>query len=158
MKKSSNRVSKRIGGPFLAAAFFCESMMEDSSGKVSAIGILDTVTIYIAHDAPKNVPSEDTPLPLTQSLLVFFRGGDSPGKHQLRLVLTRPDGKRGKPTDREVELSKSLQGGINVRTHMAMSITMTGVYWLDVILDGKLYTRVPLKVAVQRVPAPEGKK
>jgi len=146
--------TKKFGGPFLAAAVFCESTLEDASGKISAIGILDGCQLFLSNDAPPDVPSESQPAALVQNALFIFRSGDSPGKHKLRLVVEQPNGKRIKTAEKDIDLSGPSHGGINLKTNLLLQVSASGVYWVDVILDDKRVTRMPLNVTVQRLPAP----
>lgn len=155
MAKKKKQV-KKIGGPFLAAAVFCESIMEDSGGKVSAIGILDGCELYIPPDAPPDVPSETQAVGFSQNVLLIFRSGDAPGKHKLWFVIERPDGKRLKHPEREIELSSPPNGGLHLKTTAFFKVASSGVYWFDVFLDGKRFTRMPLNITIQRLPSQKG--
>jgi hypothetical protein len=143
---------KKTGGPFLAAAVFCESVLLDTSGKISAVGISDGINLFISSEAPPDMPSKTQPATMMQNILIIFRSGDSPGKHRLRLVIEQPDGRRTKAQEQEIELSAPSQGGCNVRTQLQMNIYSSGVFLVDVILDGKRFTRMPFNVAYQRLP------
>jgi hypothetical protein len=158
-KKTPRKQQKKVGGPFLSVAVFCETIMEDAGGKVSAIGILDGCTFYITHDAPATVPSEKQPANSIQHLLIGFKTGDSPGKHQLRLEMENPDGTRKTINEKEIELPKAQNGGVNLRIQVGMSAYLAGIYWLDVFLDENLTTRMPLNIQFQKLPPPlSGKK
>jgi hypothetical protein len=149
-KKKSD---KKIGGPFLGAAVFCENFIDDASGKISALNILDSVTAYLPPDTPQDVPSKEQPIGLMQNALLIFRTGDAPGKHHLRVTMTDPSDERAKAFEREIELSAESHGGIHIKTRFSLSIPMAGLYWFDVFLDGKRVTRMALKVTLLRLPA-----
>lgn len=151
-KKPAAKKAAKVGGPFLAAAVFCESIMEESSKIVSAIKIIDGVQYYIHPDAPDDVPSKEHPVPISQRALLTFKTGDSPGTHHLKMVLEEPSGNRQEIKTQEIVLSPPPQGGCNVTSTIAIPIRANGVYWFDVFLDGKLMTRMPLNVNVQRLP------
>lgn len=153
-RASKKKTAKKMGGPFLAAAVFCEAIMEDSNKSLSAIKISDGIQIWLPQEAPANVPSKEQPIPVTQHILVIFRSGDSPGKHALKLVVEGPSGNRKEAMSQDVELSKPPHGGLNLRTLANLGLTSSGLYWIDVFLDGKRYTRMPLNVSIQRLPAP----
>jgi hypothetical protein len=146
-----------IGGPFLAAAVFCENILEGKDGMMSAMNIVDGCKIQIHADAPPEIQTLASPIPVSQNALVIFRTGDSPGKHKLTFVAQGPDGKRHKPASQEIKLGKDPNGGMNVKVNAAFAVHASGVYWLDVMLDGKRVTMMPLNVDVQRdaaTPAP----
>lgn len=143
---------KNTGGPYLAAAVFCDSILEDKSGKMSALGIADSCQLFIAKDAPQNIPSKELQLPMIQNALLMFKSGYSPGNHQLRLVVEQPDGQRNEVLKKTLDFTPLPHGGFNVKTQINFNIAANGIYWLDVILDNKRLTRMPLKISVQRLP------
>lgn len=148
----TKKAKKALGGPFLAAAVFCESVMEDNTKKMSAFGIMDGTNFWLAEDTPADAPSKSQPIAFVQNMLIIFRTGDAGGKHELRLVLEQPDGKRTDILKESIELTPQPYGGCNVRTQAMLKVFTAGVYWIDVILDGKRFTRMPLNVTIRRLP------
>ena len=56
----SKTTKKKAGGPYLAAAFFCESTIEDKKdGAISAIRIIDQMEVAIDPAAPPDFPSDE---------------------------------------------------------------------------------------------------
>jgi hypothetical protein len=148
----AKKKAKKIGGPFLAAAFFCENILEDMQRKLTVQGISDSVQLVMHPLSPKDMPSVEKPLPFNLQLLLMFRSGDAPGKHKLKLEIESPSGKRTTVKDDEVTLSDQPHGGVNVKTIATMSITSNsgGLYLVDVYLDDKLMTRMPLTITITR--------
>lgn len=146
----------KIGGPFLAAAFFCENILEDADGSLSVIRIHDGMNIVISDEAPADFPSKDKPFPIRKFFLLTFRSGDSPGDHQLKVVVLSPSGKRTEMVNRTVTLKDVSNGGLNVKNEAMIGVHLSGVYWFDVFLDGKRMTRMPFKIDIKRgqVPPP----
>src|SRR5262245_34366539 len=96
MTKGKRRTKKK-GGPFLAAAFFCETVLEDKKdGALSAIRIVDTITVNLPPSTPPEVPSEQHRIPISLAGLVAFKTGDSPGEHTVRVDMESPSGKKPK--------------------------------------------------------------
>lgn len=147
----SNRKSKKVGGPYLAAAVFCESIMEGPDNILSAVRIVDGIKLLATAEAPAGFPSKEYPYLLHQNMLLIFRSGDSPGKHELKLITTKPDGKKSKPHIQSIKLTPKPNGGTNLKSHLAVAVTAVGVYWIDVFLDNKLMTRMPISVDIQRM-------
>lgn len=147
--------TKKAGGPFLAAAVFCESILEDKDRVISVIRVIDGCQVFITPNAPPEVPSKAVPVQVSQNVLVSFRSGDAPGKHLLKLVLEQPDGKRSDIAEQEIELSPEPHGGSNIKIAATMLVYSSGVFWIDVNLDNKRFTRMPLRVSIQRLPMPE---
>lgn len=148
----------KIGGPFLGAAFFCESVMEDQDKVISAIRIADSMNMWLSPDAPQDAPSESQPIRIIQHFIVMFRSGDAPGKHELKLVMHTPSGKKSEVFKKVIELTKEPNGGFQLKGQAGFEIHSTGVYWMDVSLDGKLYTRMPYRININRLARPKAKK
>jgi hypothetical protein len=148
MKKPN--APNKPGGPFLAAAVFCDNILEEMGGVVTAYRIVDSVQGLIAASAPPDLPSKKNPIEFRLNMLLVFRSGDSPGKHKLKLVVESPLGKRKTMSAQEIELSPEPQGGINFKSNFVLRAYSNGMFWVDVILDGKRLTRMPLSVAMRR--------
>ena len=65
-------------------------------------------------------------------------------------MVEQPDGKRTEGMSQEIELSPELHGGVNIKSHAVLGVYGSGVHWVDVFLDGKLFTRMPLNVVLTR--------
>jgi hypothetical protein len=146
--------AKGYGGPFIATAVFCDSILEDSSGKMSAMGISDGCSFVVSHNAPPEVPSKDHPINAMQNVLIMIKSGSSPGKYTLSLTVESPVGKRDEVVRKEVTLSAPPNGGINMRITLGFTVYETGIYWFDVYLDGRRLTRMPLNITIDRLPPP----
>lgn len=108
--------SKKTGGPYLAAAFFCETILEDKyDNTLSAIRIIDQIIFTIDPFAPPDFPSESKKIPVPVTGLLAFRSGDSPGEHVVRLVMESPSGKLNPAADQAIQLTPQPNGGMNLR-------------------------------------------
>jgi hypothetical protein len=156
MAKVSKRL-KRMRGPQLAAAFFCETLLEDKDGVLSAIRIIDTVTVQIPNSAPPNIPSDEHRIPVVASGLITFKTGDSPGEHKVRIVAESPSGKKQTVKEDTVVFTKAEQGGINIRLNSVVQVKKGGLFWFHVFLDEKRFTSMPLIISVERVDSSQEK-
>ena len=78
--------SKGKAWPQLAAAFFCDRILEETpDGVLSAIRIVDQITIAVPPEL------EGHPVFIPVSGLIAFKSGEASGKHALRLVRVRLD-------------------------------------------------------------------
>lgn len=156
MAKKKPADKRKLGGPFLAAAVFCENILEDMQRRLTVQGVIDGIQLLLPPFVPDDVPSEEHPLHLNQQLLLIFRSGDSPGEHDLKLELENPSGKRTVIKEQEVNLSEQKNGGVNIKIAITAGITNPagGLYMVDVFLDGKLMTRVPLMLTITRSEMP----
>jgi hypothetical protein len=157
-KAKAGKAPKKHGGPFLAAAVFCEGILEDMQGMLSVQRIVDGMLVSIPSSVPADFPSKKNPIQLVQNILLIFRSGDKPGKHKLKLDIESPAGKKSKALQQEVELTQPPNGGLNFKTKTNLHIYSSGVFWVDVRLDGKLVTRMPFDVQIKREePTPPAK-
>jgi hypothetical protein len=155
-KSKKKAPERKIGGPYVAAAIFCENILEDMKGMLSVQGINDALLFGLHPLVPKDLPSEEQPINVTHQLLLMFKSGDSPGKHRLKIELESPSGKRETVKDDEVTLSEQPHGGLNIKIAVTLSITSGngGLFLVDVSLDGALMTRVPLNITITRPELP----
>jgi hypothetical protein len=111
-KPAAKKPTKKAGGPYLAAAFFCESVIEDKQDSaLTAIRIVDTIMFQLHPSAPADFPSETQRLPVPISGLLMFKTGDSPGEHTVRLVAESPSGKKHTILEQVVTFTQPPHGG-----------------------------------------------
>jgi hypothetical protein len=141
-------------GPYLQAAFFCERLLEESDGVLSAIRIVDTI------DIQDGGLSEQTEPPLVNLILfIAFKGGGASGSYDLTVTMEGPS---QNPTTAEERYTQTLvfygteDRGVTVIMPVAMTVGEEGVYWFTIYLSGRLVTRLPLRVAVVREMPPDG--
>lgn len=141
---------KPVGGPFLAAAVFCDTIVQGADGALSAIRIVDQVGVTIPANAPPDMPSESQRLPVVIWTLLMFRSGSAPGEHEVRLTIQSPSGKRTPGLTKKVVFTDSPNGGANIKLQLGLAIAEGGLYMVDVIIDGKVITRMPLAISFTR--------
>ena len=143
------------GGPYLAAAVFCDRILEDKDKSLSAIRIVDTCVVEIPAHAPVGTPSAESPVAITQQVLIAFKSGGNPGLHTMTINVVDPNGTSTKVLEKELEFSPEIHGGMNIRIPATILIKGAGIYSLDVFLDKKLFTRMPINIDVKQLKAPE---
>ena len=138
---------------------FCQDILEDTTRNISALGIMDGIQFQIAPNMPDDFPSKITPIQAALNLLIIIRTGDSPGEHDLKLIMQTPSGKRSELSSRKIELSSDPNGGAQLKIRTNLQLYSSGVFWIDLILDGKRITRMPLNVIFVRpeMPAQDAK-
>ena len=145
----SKPVRKKKDGPYLAAALFCETVIEDAADRaLSAIRIIDTITLVLP-DTP-DFPSKENRLPVRMTGLLSFKTGGSPGEHVVRVVMISPSGKKNPALEQTITLREPEQGGANVTLRTTIGVVKGGLFWFHVYLDGKLLTRMPLKIVLEK--------
>lgn len=150
LKAGKPNARRTVGGPYLAAAVFCQSVMEDKAGGFTPVRIIDGMNITVGDAAPPDMPSKDNALVVHLNGLIVLRSGDSPGKHFLNLAFENPNGDLETGEDKEVVLSSELNGGIHIPLQLGLTVTMSGVYWVHVKLDARLMTKMPIQINVAK--------
>ena len=151
---SKKKTVKSIGGPFLATAVFCDHVIQETDGPLSAIRIVDQINVAIPFDAPPDVPSEAKRIPVQTWTLLMFKTGGSPGTHVVSLIIHSPSGKRKESLKQELTFGDEPTGGANMRIQLAIGVMEGGLFLIDVVLDGKVLTRMPLQVTLVRQVKP----
>lgn len=146
-KRSKPKSRRAVGGPHLSAALFCDQILEDKDGALSAIRIIDTMTLTIPASTP-----DDQPIPIGVWMLLILKSGDSPGEHRVRLDMRSPTGKVTRGKEQTWELSPQPFGGLNLRLNTTIIVKRGGVFWADVYVDGKPVSNTPLSIIVDRIP------
>lgn len=137
----------RRNKPLLAAALFCDKVLERNDGVISAINVLDTYTALITPDA---LAHPDQRIPVSLKVLLVFKSGDATSERTLKLVLRIPTGKRKTIFEKNLPF-KGGEQGVNIKVDFRLEIKTQGVYWMDVVVDDARLTRMPLKVVFQEM-------
>ena len=91
-------------GPFLTLATFCEQVIEDKSGIVSLIRIVDRMHVSTSGPtAPEEMPATD----LNWFMVLSFKSGEARGSHPIKIEPELPSGLRLPP----FILSAHFEGG-----------------------------------------------
>jgi hypothetical protein len=154
MTKKNLPKRKAASGPYLATAVFCDNILHGEDKALSAIRIIDKVTVAVPADAPPDFPSETHRLPVVVWTLIMFKSVGAPGRHEVKLVINSPGGKSQEGMTRLLDFSEEPSGGANLKIHLGIGVKSGGLFTVDVLVDGKLMTRMPLFVTVAREQPP----
>jgi hypothetical protein len=138
-------------GPFLTLAVFCEQVIEDKSGVLSLIRIVDRM--YVSASGPM-APEEMPPTFLNWFLVLSFKSGEARGSHPIKIEPELPSGLRLEP----ILLSAHFEGGnrgTNIISKLNMKLEMPGVYWFRIYVDDQFATQTPVEVIYSRTVAPQ---
>jgi len=140
--------------PHLLGAFFCEKVLTEADGVISAIRIVDIVQI------PPNLPKDAHKRVLLTNLVfvLMIRAGKFRGKATWEIYMVNPSGKRIKAAEQEVDFVDSPEKGINVAIPAAFKWEKPGLYWFEVYLNKRRMTRSPLLIRLAAKPKTEDKK
>jgi len=134
-------------GPYVQMAGLCEQVIEDKTGALSLIRVIDTITHTEARpDAPPEMPPVTYPL----KMVVMLRSGRARGRHELKIIPELPSGEAKSPLIRSIQMEGE-ERGVNNIINMLFTFTMEGLYWFNIYLDDSLLTRIPLRIKYNRV-------
>lgn len=130
-------------GPHLATAVLCERVLEEKTGVLSLIRIVDRI-VWSAGEADLPSPS------INLVACISFKAGDARGSHDVVIQQETPSGIR-QPETRLSALFEGEDRGVNVIVGINLAGLEEGLHWFDIGLDAKFVTRIPLRVVHQRV-------
>lgn len=136
-------------GPYVQVAAFCESVIEDRTGVISLIRIIDTL---IHGESGPNPPNEMPPFLFSLKLVIMLKSGAAKGRHNLRIVPELPNGTKDKP----IELTTYFEGeekGQNIVVDVTYQFKMEGLYWFEVFIgdNNTKLSSIPLRAKYERV-------
>ncbi len=138
-------------GPYIQMAGLCEQVIEDKTGALSLIRVIDTITHTEAHpDAPAEMPNVTYPM----KMVIMLKSGRARGRHELKIIPELPSGEFKSPLIGSIQMEGEERGANNI-INMVFTFTMEGLYWFNVYLDDSLLTRIPLRIKYNRVVTQE---
>jgi hypothetical protein len=151
-----------FGGPYVTAALLCEKVLVERDNVATFVRVVDRFAVpKFAGPIPPGVQLPQQTIQAT--LVILLKSGDlGAGSHKVGIRLQKPDLTYAP----ENSLAMFFQGGDDNGAIIAMPIMLAapeeGLYWFDVLFEGSLLTRVPLRVLhqpailqVQMQPPPE---
>ena len=130
-------------GPYLAAALLCERILDEKDGVKSLIRVVSRIT---RRAQGQEIPEKMPPFPISLSLFLSMRTGNKAGKHEIRIVLSRPDKTALPALIHRLNLEPPEGRIIDLVINMNLSLDQEGVYWFDVYFEDYLMTKIPLAV------------
>ncbi len=137
-------------GPYVQVACFCEQVIEDKTGVLSLIRIIDTVIHTQAGVTP---PSEMPTFPYKSKLVLMFKSGRAQGRHELKLVPELPSGETESPATFTIHFEGE-EKGQNIVIDFVFAFRFEGLYWFKVLIDEEQITALPVRVKYNRVVIP----
>jgi len=139
-------------GPYLAAALFCERVIEEKDGVLSIVRVIDRI-IHSASGA--DTPEVMPPLSYGLTALICLKSGKASGAVQVRVDMESPSGlvKSGPSMTALMEGGEGDRGQ-NLIMKMQMMFEEPGLYWFNVRVEDKIVTRMPLRVVYMRTGGP----
>ena len=154
-----------IKGPFTTCACFCEKVLQEKDGTLSAVRIIDRMTINLianpAFSLPpgtlQSPPTKLPPLSLSVSLLIMFKSGDIRGSYPIRVVGINPS-QREFFTFENNALFEGEDRGVNLVLNINFVVQEEGIHWFNVYFSEEKTprTRIPLRIVYQRMVSTPG--
>ena len=132
--------------PQVAVAAFCERVLQEIDGTLSAIRIIDRVTADLSSVSATQIPGAQ----ITILIALKYAGGDRKGSVQV--VANAPSGRRLAGDKVPIEF-RGDQTGANVVINTMLALSESGLHWFDVQFEGDTLTRMPLDVILLRRPS-----
>ncbi len=132
-------------GPYLVTAALCERAIQETDGVLSLIRMIDKITSTVAGPAP-TVPDVMPPVSVNLTLVIVLKPGEARGRFMIAVRPEAPSGQRLPEAELPVSFGGAPDAGANLLFGINMIATEEGVYWFDILLDGQLLTRTPLRI------------
>jgi hypothetical protein len=136
-------------GPYLTAAALCEKVLKESDGVVSLIRIVDRFMVSGNQGAPEQMP----PITIQTTGVFMFKAGMARGTSNFTLMLETPTGDEHQLGSMTI-LFEGEDRGNNIILNLSFQVRHEGLYWIAVIIDNVVLTRVPLRILYQRIVGP----
>lgn len=137
-------------GPFVVLAVFCEQAIEDKSGVLTLIRIIDQVTIQASGPgAPQELPVGSA---FNTTLVIGLKAGQARGKQIVQVTFEHPDGTRHPSPEIPIHFSGGDHQGTNLNLKTGVGLSDTGTYWAEISVNGRPVTRSPLEVRYEVTP------
>ena len=135
-------------GPYIQAALFADMILEDKTGSLSAIRIIDRIT----HTAQgPNAPEDLPPFSRQLNALIAVKPGRAMGRQNFTLWMVNPDATRKQLTQGTFHFAGGPNQGANLAMNLNVTFEQEGVYYFDFEVEGHLLTRMPIEVIYQRI-------
>ena len=141
--------------PLLAAALFCEKVLEDKDNVMTLVRIVDKVLVQKQQVNMPMPPTGQQPIMMTTvgsspilTALLAFKSGNAKGKYLLQIIMVSPSGKRKQVAELPITFLGNEQG-VNVRAMMGIQLDEEGLFWYEVRIDDRMLTRMPLRISYE---------
>ncbi len=132
-------------GPWVVVAALCDRAIVESNGLLSLIQILDRVVLT----ASASEVLDDPPVfGISSTVIIVLSGGPEFDGGLLALQVNSPS---GRSRSGEIMPVPFPEGNHNARVTIdfQLSLKESGVYWIDVIFNERVLSRIPLQVVYQ---------
>jgi hypothetical protein len=133
-------------GPHLLMAVLCQRADQDQYGSLNVINVLEQ--LVVGSDDP-SAPAEFPGFRLESQLVVQIASGNKRGDATVTIQPIDPMLQRLELVSQEVRFSGE-DHRVTIVSNVSLDVEHTGIYWFNVALDGKVLTRIPLRIGYHR--------
>lgn len=135
------------GTPLCIAMLFCERTLLDQGGVVTAIRIIDNVTLA---ETPPKPHTGGTLLEMSNiTLLVVVKKGEASGRFDMGVVSVNPANERGPVGLAQAFFDGSPESGANIIVPLRLNWNGPGLYWIELMVKNKAIARTPIRIKVE---------
>ena len=142
--------------PYVVALLVCESVLQEVNLSLTAVRIIDRITV--GFNAPPGTPIPTTPPPMTLNftVLAVLRGGPARGKREFLLKIVSPTGDSVIDAVPFSAIFENETTGANFLLRVGLQTNATGVYWVELYVNGdrEPLARTPVQVVYNPNPTP----
>jgi hypothetical protein len=138
----------RVPRPWVQIAAFCQTALQEATGALSIIRVLDRLGLA-------GMTPEMQPQPLQLTMVLVLKSDQMNGQYRANIRCTSPLGNVTTGPDMPF-LFEGEDRGVQLVLPAGVLATEPGLYWFDVLIENEIITRVPLRVLYQRIQMPPG--
>lgn len=128
--------------PWVQIAAFCQTTLQEANGAMSIIRLVDRHLVVGSTE-------EMQPTTVNLILIIVLKSGNMQGSATMTVAAVDPNGE-GLPPLKIGVLFEGLERGPGLVTQIGLVVKDAGLYWFDVLIDGVLLTRIPLRILYQQ--------
>jgi hypothetical protein len=137
-----------LSGPHVQAALVCEKVLQEADGVLSFIRVVDRFT------RPR--PTQQIPPQVIQVMLAISlkAGGVGTGTYNIKIRLYKPNASvPSVDISSDVFFEGGQDRGVNIVHPLVLLADEEGLFWIDVLFEDAVLTRMPLRVIFVTMPA-----
>ena len=128
-------------GPHISVAAICEKVLHEKDGVFTLVRLIDR---FLIRGSSRKMPATS----IGGTLVLIFKSGGARGSHTLGIKLQKPTGAYLKRLDFPVFFEGDDRGAV-VIGQANFTLDEEGLYWIDVIFEDSVITRMPIRIVYQ---------
>lgn len=126
------------------SAFLVKQLLIERDDVMSAVRFVDIFTV----DVPAPQPNTVVFIPPVEAELAILIKAERREEMLVAVFVCYPSGRRNGPHEFRVVVEGGVAGHM-LNIHLKLNANEPGDYWIDVLIDGQLATRLPARVVMQ---------